>query len=253
VHQKKGRWKIALIAIAAASCFIVGVRVSHLLRPGLAEALSAVFRSAENRGLPLVPSILFALIVVVLLFLWLLPRVHVSRLAGLTDENRFSLENESRKTLAQILGGVFVLVGAYSSIQTFNLSRNGQIADRFTKAIEQLGTMDAAVWKSFQEKLVIVLEIAVIVLIAWEIRISIREEREEIQAFAREQEIWTHMEDSSKATASTLAALQQTTEQMNRAVQEQVALSYEVTLKVQVNVVDNRLEITNEGHTGVTL
>jgi len=108
-------------------------------------------------------------------------------------------------------------------------------------------------WKSFQEKLVIVLEVVVIVLIAWEISISIRQEREELQAFAQEREIWTQMEDSSKATASILTALQQTTEQMNRAMQEQVALSYEVALRVQVNVVDARLEITNEGHTRVEL
>ena len=32
-----------------------------------------------------------------------------------------------------------------------------------------------------------------------------------------------------------------------------MALSYEVALKVQLNLPDNRLEITNEGHTPVTL
>ena len=32
-----------------------------------------------------------------------------------------------------------MLAGLYSSVQTFNLSRDGQITDRFTKAIEQLG------------------------------------------------------------------------------------------------------------------
>jgi hypothetical protein len=93
----------------------------------------------------------------------------------------------------------------------------------------------------------------VIALIAWEIHISLRQEREGTQAIREEQKIWTHMEASSNATASTLTALQQTTEQMNKAVQEQVALSYEVALKVQVDVFAHRLEITNEGHTRVTL
>ncbi len=108
-------------------------------------------------------------------------------------------------------------------------------------------------WRAIQEIVVIGLEIIVIALISWEIRISIRQEREQRQAFAKEQEIWTQLEASSKDTASTLMALQQTTEQMNKAMQEQVALSYEVGLRVQVDVVDNRFEITNEGHTRVTL
>jgi hypothetical protein len=34
---------------------------------------------------------------------------------------------------------MFLIAGLYSSIQTFNLSREGQITDRFTKAIDQLG------------------------------------------------------------------------------------------------------------------
>jgi hypothetical protein len=33
-------------------------------------------------------------------------------------------------------------VGVYSSMQTLDLSREGQITDRFTKAIEQLGALD---------------------------------------------------------------------------------------------------------------
>jgi uncharacterized protein YjbI with pentapeptide repeats len=44
--------------------------------------------------------------------------------------------------LAQIIGGFFVLAGLYSSLQTFNLQREGQITDRFTKAIDQLGAVE---------------------------------------------------------------------------------------------------------------
>jgi hypothetical protein len=36
----------------------------------------------------------------------------------------------------------FVLAGLYSSVQSLNLSREGQITDRFTKAIDQLGALD---------------------------------------------------------------------------------------------------------------
>jgi hypothetical protein len=108
-------------------------------------------------------------------------------------------------------------------------------------------------WRTIQEFVVIGLEILVIALISWEIRISIREEREEVQAFGKEQEIWTNLEASSRATASTLTALQQTTEQLNNAMQEQLGLAYEVALSVQLDAFGGRLEITNEGHTRVTL
>lgn len=61
------------------------------------------------------------------------------------------------------------------------------------------------------------------------------------------------LEASAKGTADTIAALQQTTEQMNKAIQEQVALSYDVAIRVQINFPDDLLEITNEGHTRLSL
>jgi hypothetical protein len=64
-------------------------------------------------------------------------------------EERFNRINEARKTLAQILGGFLLLVGLNSTWQNLTLTRQplavsqqGQITDRFTKAIEQLGTAD---------------------------------------------------------------------------------------------------------------
>jgi len=93
------------------------------------------------------------------------------------------------------------------------------------------------------------MEVAVITLIVIEIAFSFITFREGKEQFA----VLNNLEASSRATATTLAALQQTTEQMNKATQEEVALSYEVALKVQVNAPDNQLEITNEGRTAVTL
>lgn len=120
----------------------------------VAERLRTFLGVAGNWQPPLLPSLIFVGLVVTLL-LWKLPKVQVARSKALTDENRFDRENEARKTLAQILGGVFLLVGLYSSMQTLNLSREGQaremqtlnlsregqITDRFTKAIEQLGAV----------------------------------------------------------------------------------------------------------------
>jgi hypothetical protein len=76
--------------------------------------------------------------------LWKVPIHQAATSAGLTNEVRFDRENEARKTLATILGGLFLLAGLYSSIQTFNLARDGQITDRFSKGVEQLGSVDAA-------------------------------------------------------------------------------------------------------------
>ena len=87
-------------------------------------------------------------VVLVILALWLLPKWQVARLKGLRVENRFDRENEARKTLAQIIGGVLLLAGLYSSVRTLDLQRvnvdlqrEGQITDRFTKAIDQLGAV----------------------------------------------------------------------------------------------------------------
>jgi hypothetical protein len=86
--------------------------------------------------------LLFVAVVVVLL-LWKVPQWQVARSGAVTDDNRFDRENEARKTLAQIIGGGFVLAGLYSSVQTFDLAREGQITDRYTKAIEQLGAIQS--------------------------------------------------------------------------------------------------------------
>jgi hypothetical protein len=102
------------------------------------------------------PELLFVAAILIILTLWLIPNWQAARSQGLTPENRFDRENEARKTLAHIIGGVSVLAGVYSSLQTFSLQqhtlalqqntfdlqRSGQITDRFTKAIDQLGAVE---------------------------------------------------------------------------------------------------------------
>jgi hypothetical protein len=94
-------------------------------------------------------TIILALILAVGV-IWLGPKWQVVHSQNLSSKNRFDRENEARKTLAQIVGGIFVLAGLYSSIQTFrlqtqsiDLQREGQITDRYIKAVQQLGTTDA--------------------------------------------------------------------------------------------------------------
>jgi hypothetical protein len=99
-------------------------------------------------------------IVLVLLILWKVPQRQVSNLSDLNSKERFDRVNEARKTLAQIVGGVAVLAGLYSTVQNINvaqksfaLAQEGQITDRFTKAIEQLGAVDSSGTKKLEVRL----------------------------------------------------------------------------------------------------
>lgn len=104
------------------------------------------FLKRQKTWRPPLPAILTLICILILVLLWKAPQWQVNRSQGVTIENRFDRENEARKTLAQILGGFAVLVGLYFAannfmLQTENLSaiRDGQITDRYAKAVEQLG------------------------------------------------------------------------------------------------------------------
>ncbi|MFL6311760.1 MAG: pentapeptide repeat-containing protein [Terriglobales bacterium] len=94
------------------------------------------------------------------LILWKVPQCQVSNLSGLDAKERFDRVNEARKTLAQIVGGIAVLAGFYSTVQSlkvaqqsFALAQEGQITDRFSKAIEQLGAVDSSGHKKLEVRL----------------------------------------------------------------------------------------------------
>lgn len=99
----------------------------------------------ESTNIMLVSLILSMIAVISLL--WGLPKYQARRLSNPDPKARFDVENEARKTLAQIMGGILLLGGFYATWRTaalaeksYNLSQQGQITDRFTKAIEQLGS-----------------------------------------------------------------------------------------------------------------
>ena len=77
---------------------------------------------------------------------WKWPKYQVASLDVSSEGDRFRLENEARKTLAQIFGGIILLGGAFATVQTMQISqetlqasREAQVAERFTRAIEQVG------------------------------------------------------------------------------------------------------------------
>jgi len=85
--------------------------------------------------------------------LWKVPQWQVGRVRRLDAKERFDRVNEARKTLATILGGIVLLVGGFFTWQNLNLAREGQITDRFSKAIEQLGAVDASGKKKLEVRL----------------------------------------------------------------------------------------------------
>jgi len=101
------------------------------------------------------------LVVLLVVVLWKVPQwqvekyVNVANADGKTMEakDRFNIENEARKTLATILGAIVVLGGAYFTWRNIKVAQEGQITDRFTKAIEQLGAVDSNGKKKLEVRL----------------------------------------------------------------------------------------------------
>ncbi len=97
------------------------------------------------------PALIGSATLIVVLVMWFVPKLQARFSEGVNADNFFDRENNARKTLAQIVGGIFVLAGLYSSVKTFDLQQQsarlqqeGQITDRFSKAIDQLGSVSAA-------------------------------------------------------------------------------------------------------------
>jgi hypothetical protein len=89
-------------------------------------------------------SILLLAFLLFWLLLWKLPQWQVAAVSEVKD--RIDLESKSRQTLVQIVGGAAALGALYFTAQTLQTSQEtlettqqGQITERFTKAIEQLG------------------------------------------------------------------------------------------------------------------
>jgi uncharacterized protein YjbI with pentapeptide repeats len=92
-----------------------------------------------STGWWLIPFTVVSLAVIAAFVLWRLPQWQVEQMRGLNRKERFDRENEARKTLATILGGMVLLAGFFGTWQNLKVAQEGQITDRFTKAIEQLG------------------------------------------------------------------------------------------------------------------
>jgi hypothetical protein len=60
--------------------------------------------------------------------------------SGLNKEAQAEARRGVRTTSLAVFGGALAVLGAYFTAKTYRLSREGHITDRFTRAIDQLGS-----------------------------------------------------------------------------------------------------------------
>lgn len=74
----------------------------------------------------------------ILMLLWFFPKTQVNKIPFEKPEQRFAAEADSRKTLAQAIGGVAFLATFYVSWSSFTVEREKTTTEEFTKGVEQL-------------------------------------------------------------------------------------------------------------------
>jgi hypothetical protein len=112
---------------------------------------------ASQRIVLLIALIAVGLVTLILTCVFILPQriypnLTEAALANVKDakdrvqirESRLKLQNDARTTLLQGVGGLLVLIGASAgvavSLREISLGREGQITERFTRAIDQIGS-----------------------------------------------------------------------------------------------------------------
>jgi hypothetical protein len=95
----------------------------------------------------------------VLLLLWQIPQWQIESKGFISAEkkldlkDRLKLEDDLRKTVAQILAGGFVLFTIYTAIANLTVTQQGQLTTRFTEAIKLLGTKDTKEQSALQSRI----------------------------------------------------------------------------------------------------
>ena len=90
-------------------------------------------------GAHLAICVVVAAVVTIAAALIVIPGLIIGASTGLKTAERLSAESDLRATLLQFLGGSAIALGVYYTARTVHVSREGQVTDRFTAAINQLG------------------------------------------------------------------------------------------------------------------
>lgn len=88
----------------------------------------------------LVHLLIIVLALAAYLVLWELPKTQVPHDLSITEFQRQQLLLDARKTNAQILGGAALLLGFYFTWRNLKATEEGKITERFTRAVDQLGS-----------------------------------------------------------------------------------------------------------------
>ncbi len=72
-------------------------------------------------------------------YIFIFPPSRIAEL-HLYEGEAIKLENETRATWAQVFGGAFILITLFIGYHRLKTEQEGQITDRFTRAIDQLGS-----------------------------------------------------------------------------------------------------------------
>ncbi|MBT3349827.1 MAG: pentapeptide repeat-containing protein [Nitrospinaceae bacterium] len=103
-------------------------------------------KNDENNGLAFFLIIAVVVVAIVGWLLYFIPQLQTASVTTETLKLSFNAENEARKTLAQIFGGLVALVLVFlgwrrvkAAEENVRVMQEGQITERFTRAVEQLG------------------------------------------------------------------------------------------------------------------
>ena len=161
-HARERRWIVLflrqyafpLVLCCAGAALFLAWYIPYLF-PGWHAAATRWLDA--HRLFAIVLSIILLIFLLFWLLLWKLPQWQVAAVPEVKD--RIDLESKSRQTLVQIVGGAAALGALYFTAQTLRTSQEtlrvnqktlettqqGQITERFSKAIEQLGSDNLAI------------------------------------------------------------------------------------------------------------
>lgn len=93
-----------------------------------------------------IAAVVAVVLVVVALSITVVPDLHVEAAADLTDKERLDAQNDIRQTWLQAIAGLVLLAGGVATWVNIQIAQSGQVTERFTRAVDQLGhETDAAV------------------------------------------------------------------------------------------------------------
>ncbi len=104
--------------------------------PSLEEWMKKHFKRFQR---PLTGLAILVALLTTLFLIWQIPEFIIKELPS-ESKGLLEAKNELRKTLIQIIGGIIILYGLYLTYRRTKILEEGHITERFTKAVEQLGS-----------------------------------------------------------------------------------------------------------------